>query len=231
MLLRLAYILLFLAIVLIPEILVRDYPLLREEHAESLAIILIGLVAFVLFSWQEKQTQKHVAAKNRFQREVNEVSKDLVNSYSYIGEINRQLEILKNIALGLPEAGEFTEEKRRKVFDAVMEAIMVFARTERFALRFINFRTKQVEESFGTGADVFSETAEDLFAQRKVMFVSGDHVVVRTTKLLRGYAAFILLDRKQISEDDTEFLRAIVSQALFLFVWGKTSKEIGKMEG
>lgn len=221
---RWIYLFFFLLILLVPEVIIRDYGVIREEHLESLSILLVGIMASTVFLWREKQLSQHMADKRRYQQEVSDVSKDLVNSYSYIGEINRQLEILKNIALGLPEGDEFTEEKRKEVFDAILEAVLVFSRTESFVLRFVHCEDGRIEDEMGMGKPVFSEKTADLLGHDRKTFRIGEHSVVRTAKPLDGYAAFILLDRTQVSDEDAEFLQAVASQALFLFVWGKRAQ-------
>lgn len=220
---RWVYLFFFLVILVIPQVITRDYDFIIEEHFETLGIMLVGVAAGTVFLWREKQFRRHMVDKRRYQQEASEVSKDLVNSYSYIGEINRQLEILKDISSGLPGGDDITPEKRRETFDTVLEAILVFARTENFSLRFIHCKSAELREEMGMGETAFDETVEDLLTHKQRIFQVGDHSVIRAAKTLRGYAAFILLDRKQVSDEDVEFLRAIASQALLLFVWGQGS--------
>ena len=209
------YLTLFVFVPLIPQFIV-------DQNVESLSLFVIGMIGFGLFQVLEQDFRKHVADKKKYQREASDVSKDLVHSYSYIGEINRQLEILKNIALGLPESGAFTEERRRETFDAILEAIMVFARSEQFCLRFVNTRSKQLEEDMGMGQKKFLVSIPRLIQQKKEVAEVNGYSIVRAPRALRGYAAFIIIDRKNISPEDVEFLRAIASQALFLFAWGRS---------
>ena len=209
------YLTLFVFVLLIPQFIV-------DQNVESLSLFVIGMIGFGLFQVLEQDFRKHVADKKKYQREASDVSKDLVHSYSYIGEINRQLEILKNIALGLPESGAFTEERRRETFDAILEAIMVFARSEQFCLRFVNTRSKQLEEDMGMGQKKFLVSIPRLIQQKKEVAEVNGYSLVRAPRALRGYAAFISIDRKNISPEDVEFLRAIASQALFLFAWGRS---------
>ncbi len=217
------YLTLFVVVLLVPQFVV-------DQNIESLLLFAIGMIGFGLFQVLEQDFKKHIADKKKYQREASDVSKDLVHSYSYIGEINRQLEILKNIALGLPESGAFTEERRRETFDAIIEAIMVFARSEQFCLRFVNTRSKQVEENLGMGDKKFLVSVPRLIQQKKEVAELNSYSIVRAPRALRGYAAFIIIDRKNISPEDVEFLRAIASQALFLFAWGRSMTEEEKKD-
>jgi hypothetical protein len=206
------YLILFVLVLLVPQI----FP---NENIESLTLFILGMIGFGFFQLRERELKKHVADKRRYQREANNASKDLVHSYSYIGEINRQLEILKNIALRLPKTELTDKKQRQEAFDAILEAIMVFARAESFALRFINIQEKKCAEEMRVGEREFSVSNELLAQQKKESTEIDGCSVVRASRATGGYIAYILIDRKTIAPEDVDFLRAIASQALFLFAW------------
>lgn len=122
---------------MVPSLVTKGKWGLPEEQLEQFVIIMLGSLGFFLFVLQRKKVLLHIKEKAHFIRETNRMSKDLATSYSYIGEINRKLDILKNIALGLPEAASFTSKKEREVFNLILDAIRVLGKSNSFAIRFM----------------------------------------------------------------------------------------------
>jgi hypothetical protein len=218
------YLLIFVTIILTPALVRRDFLFLDQEQLETLAIFLLGSTGFLLYLWKEKQVRHHISEKLRIQKEATKISKDLMDSYSYIGEINRKLDILKNIALGLPETSVFTPEKRQEVYDSIVEAISVLGKTEVFILRFINHDSGQVEKEIQIGKPHFDVVDPDfLLLDEKTVCVFDHCYVIRAPKKMGAYGALIILDRKNGDFEDAEILKALASQALFLFTLEKNN--------
>ncbi len=213
------YLAVFLLILAVPQVFRRDLPWLPEEHLESAVIFCLGLIGFVMFLFREEQFRKQIREKFRYQRQANAISKDLVQSYSYIGEINRKLEILKNAALGLPSVEDFTPAKRQEAYDAVLEAVAALGKCERFTLHFVDTRTSTVIETLSAGHPRWKFSGRALLGYKNGALSKKGRLVVRAPKTLRHHAAFIVLDQKSAHTEDLDLLRAVLAQALFLFVW------------
>jgi hypothetical protein len=221
------YLLIFILAILVPKLIGRDFLFLAEEDMETIAIFLLGSTGFFLYLWKEKQVQDHVTDKARLEKEATKISRDLMDSYSYIGAINRKLDILKNIALGLPEKSAFTPEKQKEVYDSIVEAISVLGKTDVFILRFVHFESGRVEKEIQIGKPSFGHVdCRALAGDEKAFHTLGRCHVIRSPKSLGSYGAFIILDSRDGASEDAEILKALASQALFLFVLEK-GKETG----
>jgi hypothetical protein len=94
----LVYLALFVFAVLSPSLVSRDYLGIDERHVEELLIFVFGIVGLGTFSIyqriMERKEKEHEDAKNDYER----AKRELVESYSYIGTINRKIELLKKLA-------------------------------------------------------------------------------------------------------------------------------------
>lgn len=94
----LVYLALFVFAVLSPSLVTKNYLGLDERHVEEVLIFLFGIVGLGTFSiyqrLMEKKEKEHESAKMDYER----AKRELVESYSYIGSINRKIEVLKKLA-------------------------------------------------------------------------------------------------------------------------------------
>lgn len=94
----LVYLILFVLAVLSPSLVNRDFFGLDERHVEEALIFIFGIVGLATFSiyqrLMERTEKEHEDAKNEYER----AKRELVDSYQYIGSINRKIELLKRSA-------------------------------------------------------------------------------------------------------------------------------------
>lgn len=211
------YLALFVAIVLVPEVISGDRFFLREDDQESLLIFFVGATGLLLYLWKENQLRFHMRERTRLQKETTRISRDLADSYSYIAEINRKMEILKNIALGLPETASFTPEKIREVYESILSALSVLGKTETYFLVIVEARSGTVEKSFSSGKKEQPSIGYASLLRRSELIVrEGDYVVIRSPRRVKGRAAFVLLRKRNDDIEDPEIFKALAAQALFL---------------
>jgi len=217
------YIILFTLTLLVPQ-LVRpeDFPAYPHEHVESAAIFLLGIIGFSVSYFRERIVKRHIEEKKKYQREASHASRDLVHSYSYIGEVNRQLEVLKKIALGVPEKQKKVTKKQRHIlFNDMLEAITMFARTENATVHFVDMESQTIAFSLKIGETLLSLSAKELLEQKKEAEEYANGCVVSLMQPVAGYRVFLVLDRNNISQENKSFLKAVLSQALAVFVRSK----------
>ncbi len=220
------YLVIFIAIVLAPEVIDQGIFFLNQEDLETVSIFLLGSTGFLLYLWKEKQAREHLLDKLRIQREATKISRDLMDSYSYIGEINRKLDILKNIALGLPETSTFTKEQREELYSSIIEAVSVLGKCDVFILRFIHCKKGTLEKEIRIGKPGFDfSDCLSLVKDEKTVHHFEQCSVIRAPKIMDSYGAFIILGNRRASFEDAEILKALASQALFLFTLEKRQEK------
>lgn len=94
----LVYLALFVLAVLAPSLVTRGLFGIAEQHVEEVLIFVFGLTGLATFSIyqrvMERKELEHQAAKTESER----ARRELVESYRYIGSVNRQIEVLKRLA-------------------------------------------------------------------------------------------------------------------------------------
>ncbi len=212
------YLLLFVVIVIVPKIVNGDRLFLREDDQESLLIFFVGAIGLLIYLWKENQLRFHLREKVKIQKEATRVSRDLADSYSYIAEINRKMDILKNIALGLPETTAITPERMKEVYASILEALSLLGKTDSYFLRIIDIRTGNVEKRLDAkGKRCPSLDYVELSRRSETILREGDYVVIRSPRRIKGCFAFVILRKRNGDLEDPEIFKALATQSLFLY--------------
>jgi len=217
------YIIIFILAVLTPEIVNRDVGPIGQERIEGLVIFGLGIISFLVLLLKERQLSKSRNEKTKIQNEANKFFKDLKDSYSYIGEINRKLDILKNIALGLPENSLLTPSKEKEIYDSIIEAVRTLGKTSDFSIRFINMTSNNIEKEIKGKNNFSANIKNNMFTNNENCVAEVDkHMIICSPRSIDNISAWIVIAKKknQISEN-IEILKALASQSLFLFAFSR----------
>ena len=220
------YLIIFLFIVFVPSIVQEGIYGFNLVQTQEFAILFLGSIGFAAFLIQEKRLKKNMAEKNDFQRKVNTMRKDLAHSYSYIGEVNRKVDILESIALSYPESLVITAKKQKDVYKSIMEAIRLFGKSDEFILRFVCLPSKEILKEIKSFPDVsisFSLKNIDLNTQ---FFESDEFIVISSPKTVDDVFSYIVIAKKNPNQrmEDLEIIRTLAAQALFFFMFVRKEK-------
>ncbi len=94
----LVYLAFFVLAVLTPSIISHDYLGLPQMYWEEILIFFTGLGSLVTFSVYERLMEKRTQERDAATQSAERAKKELVESYKYIGSVNRQIEVLKKLA-------------------------------------------------------------------------------------------------------------------------------------
>lgn len=225
------YLSLFVLIVVLPKLVSGDRWFLLEDDQESILIFFVGAIGLLLYLWKENQFRFLLREKVKIQKEASRVSKDLADSYSYIAEINRKMEIVKNIALGLPETSSITPERVKEVYESILEALALLGKTDAFFLCIADARSGEVSKKFDArGRRCPLLKYQDLAKRSESVIREGEYVIIRSPKRIKGRFAFIVLRKKNGAVDDPEIFKALAAQALFLYSIEQEQSETKKKE-
>ncbi|MFH0969613.1 MAG: hypothetical protein V1804_03845 [Patescibacteria group bacterium] len=220
------YLALFVLAVLVPDIITHDrkFFFLQEEQIEEVLIFLLGLTGFIIFRWEEKQSNRYLADKIKMQKETSVISKSLTDTYSYIGETNRKLDIMKSVSMNLLEIPKMNAGEERKFFDILMESIYILAKSKKFSVRFINIKNGETGREVKSKKRVFlkvsnEEIIRNLFESNRSFFEDDYHFIITSPKEIDGIISAIIIakNNRQQKIDDPEMLKALASHSLFLY--------------
>jgi len=226
------YLIIFILAVITPDLIRNEFNLfsmsvIEEERMEEILIFLLGTIGFLIFIAKEKQLYLNIRERSKIQKEASIISRDLTDSYSYIGEINRKMEVLKNVALGLTESSVMVPEKEKEIYDYILHAISVFSKSKQISLRFIDTNSKEILKEVKSSKNVRCDiNSEEFFLQKTKFFETSRHFFIRSEKTIDGIVACIGIAKrnKQHKIEDPELLKVLASQALFLFTVSKKIK-------
>lgn len=214
---------LFVAIVFVPEFVRHGVGILPENTVEELFLFGFGMLWFGLFMFREKQLEKTDKERSKNQRSLNQLSKDLNTSYSYIGESNRKLDILKSIILGISAGERLTEKKCKELLYVVLQSAQLLARSNRVMLRFIQENDdtilKEIKNDPELVFNLAKEDAQKLNGKGHVFWENKDCFVfaARGHSLEVKAMLVVFKDASHHNIEDIEILKTLVSYALFIF--------------
>jgi hypothetical protein len=217
------FLLLFIISILIPDIIRGPVFYLEEERAEEVAIFLMGVVAFLVFIRNEYSLSVQKKEKEKEQKKMKQAVKDLVESYSYIGEVNRKMDIIMNIALGLSDRSILNKNREREIYESIVSAANFLMKGEHSLLRFIdNNNSRNVKEIRleNKKSPVINEELTKMGADTNTK-KWGDCLVVCSPQKINDIRGYLIIcgydEEEERNPKNMEILKVFASQALFLF--------------
>ncbi|EKE19275.1 MAG: hypothetical protein ACD_9C00067G0003 [uncultured bacterium] len=226
------YLIIFTLIVFVPTFITQEVLFFDVVQAQEFMLLFLSSLGLTLFLLQEKKLKKNLTEKCSIQSQVNRMTKDLKYSYSYIGEINRKLDILENIAINYPESSKINQKKQNELCDAIMNAIGIFAKSDQFALRFVslpNYDILKEVKSMPESRLNFSLKGRTVDSNQ---FESSEFIVITSPGSIDNVFSYIVIKKRTPSQkiEDHEIMKTLAAQALFLFMFMSNNKKKNKRD-
>lgn len=225
----LVYLGIFVLAVLSPSLVTRSFLGLDEKHVEEILIFLFGIVGLTTFSVyqriMEHKEREHEDAKSEYER----AKRELVESYRYIGAVNRQIEVLKRLAnqtsLKIVESQHLTKDLLTSLLASAAAsvgaktAVVRFVELEKLRTQHeilhslensmaFKIHNRDLRKLYESGAAHAFIRAED---GQEVLVVPSDH----QGKAIKAYL-LITPDPTQALTMDTSLLKVFANQAELL---------------
>lgn len=210
------YLTLFLIVITTPLFIEGERGYLTEDMREALVIFAAGAATLILYIAKEKSLLRHVREKLWFQQKTTAITKDLSQSYSYIGEVNRKVDILKGMMYRLAEM-EGKKQTAERMFWEVLDTVKHIAQAERVSLRI--FKNQECIHHLEEKADrrVFSVLTNEVLLQNDKGFFEIDGIRGITSQESRKKIKIVLLfSRNQNDEVDEDVLHILLSLLILL---------------
>lgn len=214
------YLIIFVITVFVPQIIREGYFFFQEEDVESLILLSFGVLAFTLYLVKEKQLVHVFQEKLHLQKKTNTITKDLSDSYSYIGGMNRKFDIVKNLIFRLPgEQSQLTGKNHTHIYKSLLQAVQVLSKEESASLRFVDVKRRIIVESIDlpTNESFSKFHAEVLLRSKKIFWEQDEFALVRSPGKAKDIFAFLIFPKVINQLEDVEMFKILVSQALLLF--------------
>jgi hypothetical protein len=215
------YLALFVSAVLTPKVISGTFLTFPEEDAEALIVLLFGSTGFFLYFAKEKALLQHIREKLRLQQEKHDITRDLSDSYSYIGEANRKMDLLKGLIVSLPVAlDRFQKGEKKDAYHGLSKAILLFSKSESFSLRIVDQEREKVEKEVREGNEndeCFSFDAEFLLASDRLFREENGCVIIRSASSIGPHVAFLVFGKSTNHIEDSGMFEAFAAEGLALF--------------
>jgi hypothetical protein len=217
------FLIIFVVLVLVPDIIRGSFLVFSETRVEEISIFILGAMALLVFIKYERAILIHKEQKEKDQKKIDQTVKDLVESYSYIGEVNRKMDLLMNIALGLTDRSVLSRSKENEIYEAIASAANFLLKADSATLRFVqidNFQTKKEIRSTPKAKAVKNADLEKIDENINALRVD-DCLVISSSQDINKIRCFLMIcgyDKlEEQSPKNTEILKVFVSQALFVY--------------
>jgi hypothetical protein len=193
---------------------------LGEEPTEVMIILFLGAIGFAIYLWQEKKFKINFKKRIEVQKESHQIFKDLGEAYSYIGEVNRKLEIMKGTALGISEN---FEKRGALAYVPFFQAFALLGKSKKIIIQFWDLQNKQLLGEVKTDAKLKIDSGvkcEDVLDRDEKFLETEDYYFAKSPKDIQGVVGLVAIKRILSSHkvEDPEMLKALVAEALQLFV-------------
>lgn len=220
------YLILFILAVFVPDLTKNSTLPIPRERLEELLIFSFGVIGFLIFIFKEHQLAIKESEGKKIVKKLSNATKDLEESYTYIGEVNRKLEMLMHLGLGLINRGkEQTKIKEREDYDAILTSAASLLKAGSASLRFVDAKSNKTKKEI-CYLDNCPSIKNDEFLEmgKNVNIKKGDsYVIASSSKIIKGVRCYLIVDGCQdIEESDKgshnhDILKFLASHALFLY--------------
>lgn len=215
------YFIIFTLIVFIPSIVSKGIWGFSVVQTQEYAILFLGILGFALFTLLEKRIKKNEQEKVKMIGQINRTTRDLTHSYSYIGEMNRKLDILKNITLGFPESSHLATQRQKELYASIMDAIKMLEKLDDFVLRFVDVSTGEILKEIKSKRRVSINFDQKDCDPQMHIFENDNLIFIPSPKTIDNVYSCIILKKKnsQRNVSDPEIMKMLAMQALSLFMF------------
>lgn len=219
---------------MVPDIFRGGMFFLSETRVEEISIFLLGVIAIIVFIKKEQIISFHRKQKEKDKKKIDQAVKDLVESYSYIGEVNRKMDLLINIALGLTDRSVLNKAKEKEIYQSIISAASFLFKADFSTIRFVDFKFLKTKKEISSdkGSRVIKNT--DLLNSNRNISVKKyeDCLIISSNREINNIKSFIIVCGYDKEEKDNpkniEILKVFASQALFLYSYIQNTAAIAK---
>lgn len=217
------FLILFIIAVLIPDIIRGPIYFLAEERAEEVAIFFMGVIGFLVFMRNEYKLSLQKKEKEKEEKRMKQTVKDLVESYSYIGEVNRKMDILMSIALGLSDRSVLNKNREKEIYESIVSAGNFLLKADCSYLRFVDQRNSKNLKEVKLDKRKNPVKNEELTGMGENINVKkcGECIAISSPQKINNIKSYLIIcgyDEEEVANPkNMEILKVFASQALFLY--------------
>lgn len=209
---------LFMLIILTPYIIRSGVTLLDEEIAEVIAIALFFTVGYGIFFLYRKEAARNRHLLDRLKRDKGALENRLSEAFSYIGNVNIQIEEIRSV---FSDIRKFPESKRdfRTILQFLAERVLCMVNTEGVLFRIIDTKNlvtlREHSESRGNTVLLNHKISNTYLASNERL---EGLTIVGSGQENFHIKTFCIIQKEELSRDQKVFISAVVNQLEMLFI-------------
>lgn len=214
-------------IVFSPMVIPQGNEIFSITQLHEIILSFLAFIILIIFLIMERRLKITTSEKLKLQSQVNRMNKDLRQSYSYIGETNRKLDILENIAVAFPENSQLEKIKQTDIYDSIMGAIQIFGKADEFVLRFVQKTNCEVIKEIKSFPELKMNHPCNACLENKFYDENENYIAVTSPKTIDNVFACIVIKKNQATKqiEDPEMMKTLAAQALFLFMFMRKERQ------
>jgi hypothetical protein len=212
------YLVVFSLMISVSHFVHKGFWIFDEEGVEGLIVFVLGIIGLTLFLWEEKQFRQNFFRRLLLQKESRKIAQDLNEAYSFIGELNRKIDVMRETTLNLSEN---LDRQGKEAYRSFFEALRIFGKTTAVEIRFLNQKDGRLLEEVKSQKNFRPSLKNEVILENKENFFDATHwFVARSPRAIEGTIACFVLRKENSSHriEDPEALKALASQALRFFM-------------
>lgn len=141
----LVYLVFFVMAVMSPSLVSSGFLGIDESHIEELLIFLFGLAGLGTFIAYNRIMDSRMRERDTAVDSAERAKKELIESYKYIGQVNRQIEMLKSISNQTSMTLVDAESYRKDLLQSIVSNAAAVCGSKRALLRFVDIAKLRTE--------------------------------------------------------------------------------------
>ncbi len=208
------YLGLFISMVATPFIVQKGTWIFSEDEVEAIILLIAGVMSFVIYRLRDYQIFKYIRDRIKLQKSVVRAQKELSESYSYIGQVNRRTDIMYEIFSDLSHI-EATSST-----DAVLHAMDSLPYTDDFCLRFINLEKKTAYHSI-SATKHFKHFPDEFFCEENLSrsYRKKDVLFIYSEMKDRNLRTCVALPYSEKAQNDIDFFKALTAYFTMVYIF------------
>ncbi len=223
---KITYIVLFILLLLMPHF-SKHVGSTSQAYVESFVMLVIFGIAYLTYCLNKNELRKREVQNHKLEQGLEVSEQKLLESFKYIGKVNRRLPLLKNLTSDFLDKKQFTKKYKKSVFDSLLAtAVISIAKTKRGIFRFVEIsKQRTVKEFVFSHKDYFLLTQrignEDLIVCRNdnnVIKKIGNFYIIPTSDPVAPIQNFLILPKSDTDfREEYSTLQAITDQAQLFY--------------
>lgn len=235
----LVYLVLFVLAVMSPSLVSKGLFGVEEAHVEELLIFLFGLAGLVTFLAYNRIMDNRMRERDTAVDSAERAKKELIDSYKYIGQVNRQIEMLKSISNQTSMTLVDADAYRKDLLLSIVSNAAAVCGSKRGLLRFIEIAKLRTEsetaysvsaaESIKISNKELRGIHESGVSHAIIQLENGSRVLaVASDRKISSVRAFLIFSvDTPDAEAEVSLLKVFANQAELVYFNLQKNREVG----